>query len=345
MRRRCAAPGAPAEKVPPGQLLVVVSIARQNVSLYADGKLVRQSPVSTGTRSHPTPMGVFSVIQKNRHHVSNLYFAKMPYMQRLTWSGTALHEGPLPGYPASHGCVRLPREFASMLWGATRIGARVIVTRDDATPSEIAHAALFAPRAGEPMAAARVKTADATGSIGSDAAGTQTVGSRTAAEEPAPLARDSARRRSPVSVFVSRKDGRLYVRHGMEPLFDAPVTIRDPEQATGTHVFTAMDLQDDGAAMRWSVVSIPSAYPREPKNTGERRPAKPQHSKAVKAAAAEPLPASLPSAASVLDRIEMPQDARERIAALLVPGSSLIVSDNGISPETGRHTDFIVLTR
>ena len=91
-------------------------------------------------------MGVFSVIQKNRHHISNLYGAAMPYMQRLTWSGTAMHTGPLPGYPASHGCIRLTNEFAQMLWKATKIGARVIVTREDVKPVEFAHARLFPPQ-------------------------------------------------------------------------------------------------------------------------------------------------------------------------------------------------------
>ena len=139
----------------------------------------RSSPrtkVSTGTKSHPTPLGVFAVIQKNRHHVSNLYGAPMPYMQRLTWSGTALHTGALPGYPASHGCIRLPNEFAQLLWKATKLGARVIVTRDEVKPVEIAHARLHASEPAPPASAAAgragrnhrppIRTADATGSAG-----------------------------------------------------------------------------------------------------------------------------------------------------------------------------------
>ena len=85
-------------------------------------------------------MGVFTVIQKDRHHVSNLYDASMPYMQRITWSGSALHEGPLPGYPASHGCVRLTTSFAQLLWKTTKMGARVIVTHPDVAPIEFEHA-------------------------------------------------------------------------------------------------------------------------------------------------------------------------------------------------------------
>ena len=91
-------------------------------------------------------MGMFTVIQKDRHHVSNLYNASMPYMQRITWSGSALHQGPLPGYPASHGCVRLTESFAQLLWKTTKMGARIIITRPEVTPLEFAHARLFVPK-------------------------------------------------------------------------------------------------------------------------------------------------------------------------------------------------------
>src|SRR5262245_50038122 len=141
---------ADADKTPPipkGPLHIIVSIDKQRATLYADGQPVAQTKISSGTATHPTPMGVFSILQKSRHHVSNLYDAKMPYMQRITWSGAALHEGPLPGYPASHGCVRLPTEFAQLLWKATKTGARVIIARDEAAPVEIAHDRRFAARA------------------------------------------------------------------------------------------------------------------------------------------------------------------------------------------------------
>ncbi len=91
-------------------------------------------------------MGVFTVIQKDLHHVSNLYNASMPYMQRITWSGSALHEGPLPGYAASHGCVRLTTSFAQMLWKTTKMGARVIVTHPDVAPVEFESPRLFVPK-------------------------------------------------------------------------------------------------------------------------------------------------------------------------------------------------------
>jgi len=97
----------------------------QRVTLYDDGVRVAQGPVATGMRGYATPTGVFSVIQKDRYHRSNLYSnAPMPYMQRITWSGVALHEGPLPGHPASHGCIRLSHDFASRLWLITKLGVR-----------------------------------------------------------------------------------------------------------------------------------------------------------------------------------------------------------------------------
>src|SRR5215472_983145 len=127
-------------KQPSGPLMLAVSIANQRVTVYDNGTPIATSPISSGMAGHLTPMGVFSVIQKQRWHRSNLYSnAPMPYMQRITWSGVALHAGVLPGYPASHGCIRLPEKFAVRLWGMTKVGARVVVTRDDAAPYEINH--------------------------------------------------------------------------------------------------------------------------------------------------------------------------------------------------------------
>ena len=106
-----------------GPLLIVISIADQRISLYDNGALIARSSVSTGVKNHPTPVGVFSVISKSRHHRSNIYSgAPMPYMQRITWSGIALHAGDLPGYPASHGCIRLTNDFAIRLWHLTKRG-------------------------------------------------------------------------------------------------------------------------------------------------------------------------------------------------------------------------------
>src|SRR6267143_6371200 len=143
-------------------IMAIVSLRSQRITIYdAEGWILR-APVSSGQKGRETPAGVFSVIQKDADHHSNLYDdAFMPHMQRVTWSGIALHGGPLPGHPASHGCVRMPYDFAKRLFGMTKLGMRVIVAPSDVTPVEIIHPAVFPaqPRAGS-VAAARAAEAD-----------------------------------------------------------------------------------------------------------------------------------------------------------------------------------------
>lgn len=145
-RPRQKLPDAPKETAKPvGPITIAISIEHQTLKLYDQNGLFAESPVSTGMRGHSTPMGVFSVIQKNKYHRSNIYSgAPMPYMQRITWSGIALHAGALPGYPASHGCIRMPMNFAMRMWGWTRMGARVVITPGEISPSEISHPLLIA---------------------------------------------------------------------------------------------------------------------------------------------------------------------------------------------------------
>jgi len=132
---------------PQGPLIIAVSIDQQKVRIYDTNGLFAESPVSTGMKGHSTPMGVFSVIQKHKMHRSNIYSgAPMPYMQRITWSGVAMHAGVLPGYPASHGCIRMPMAFAVKMWNWTRMGARVIVTPGQITPARFTHPLLVAQK-------------------------------------------------------------------------------------------------------------------------------------------------------------------------------------------------------
>jgi lipoprotein-anchoring transpeptidase ErfK/SrfK len=132
---------------PQGPLIIAVSIDQQKVRIYDANGLFAESPVSTGMKGHSTPMGVFSVIQKNKMHRSNIYSgAPMPYMQRITWSGIALHAGVLPGYPASHGCIRMPMAFAVKMWNWTRMGARVVITPGAITPATFSHPLLVAQK-------------------------------------------------------------------------------------------------------------------------------------------------------------------------------------------------------
>jgi lipoprotein-anchoring transpeptidase ErfK/SrfK len=118
-------------------LMAVVSLRSQRVTVYDAGGWILRAPVSSGQKGRETPAGIFSVIQKEAEHYSNLYDdAYMPHMQRITWSGIALHGGPLPGYPASHGCIRMPYGFAERLFDATKLGMRVIVAPSDVAPAE-----------------------------------------------------------------------------------------------------------------------------------------------------------------------------------------------------------------
>ena len=130
--------------IPKGQVEIFVSIDQQKLHLYSDGAHIADTSVATGVPSLPTPLGVFSVIQKQVFHRSNIYSgAPMPFMERITWSGVALHEGESIGHRASHGCIRMPREFAMKLYQLTRIGARVIVANEELKPTEFADPHLF----------------------------------------------------------------------------------------------------------------------------------------------------------------------------------------------------------
>ena len=316
-----------------GPLQILISLDKQELTLLAGGEVVARSRVSSGVRGRATPTGVFSIIQKDRWHRSNLYDdAPMYFMQRITWSGVALHQGIVPNHPASHGCVRLPETFARQLWVTTRVGARVIITHEQAMPIEIEHPTLFVPRREPLPPAAAPVDAQANALKGAQQAWTfaELASSKPLAgltltdltpeasapePAPAPAARPAAPKAGALSVFISRKEGRLFVRKGFEPLFDVPVTIERPGEPFGTHVFTALASKADGS-LRWNVVSTATS-PTEP--------------------AIHP--------ASALDRITIPQDAVERISELVAPGSSLLISDQGLGTETGKGTDFIVLTR
>jgi lipoprotein-anchoring transpeptidase ErfK/SrfK len=320
-----ATAGEPHAK-PKGPLSIMISLDRQQLTLYAGSEPIAHSRVSTGQRGFSTPTGVFSIIQKDRYHRSNIYEdAPMYFMQRITWSGVALHQGVVPNYPASHGCIRLPEAFAKQLWGTTGIGVRVIITHDEVAPREISHAKLFAPKPRDEVVASSVSSLEAAqqawkiAQLGGSvpiAGATEEMITPTPEIVPQPAPRPL--KSGPISVFISRKEGKLFVRKGFEPLFDTPVEIARADLPLGTHVFTAIGRKDDTASLRWTAVSMASS------------------SRAA---------ASHPSAAAALDRITIPQEAIDRISALTAPGTSVIISDHGLGPETGIGTDFIVLTR
>ena len=132
-----------AGRTPGDVILAVVALAQQKITLYDATGPVRRASISTGRDDYETPAGVFSVLQKEEEHYSNRYDdAAMPFMQRITWSGIALHAGPLPGYPASHGCIRLPYKFAQQIFGMTKLGLRVVIVPGEVAPKPLSHALL-----------------------------------------------------------------------------------------------------------------------------------------------------------------------------------------------------------
>ncbi|MBI1203799.1 MAG: L,D-transpeptidase family protein [Rhodopseudomonas sp.] len=160
-------------------IMAIVSIKRQQVTLYdADGWILR-APVSTGVGGRETPAGIFAVIEKDKDHHSSMYDdAWMPNMQRITWNGIALHGGPLPGYAASHGCVRMPYGFAEKLFDKTRIGMRVIIAPNDAAPVDFDHPSLLQPNA--KAVAAAPEQAETLGRDAKDAAKAATEAKKSA---------------------------------------------------------------------------------------------------------------------------------------------------------------------
>jgi hypothetical protein len=403
-------------------ILAVVSLQKQRITVYDAKGWILRAPVSSGQSGRETPAGVFSVIQKDAEHYSNIYDdAYMPNMQRLTWSGIALHGGSLPGFPASHGCIRMPYDFAARLFEATQLGLRVIVAPSDPVPIEITHPLLLRPKPdADAMAAARVAEADeagrkagqarlaagtayreeiqamvpvrraenlklraeaelqsaetAFGTATSDEAKAQAEDAKAkaaarvselqqqwsaakqelqpkldalmaarqaalAAEDAqfaaADVARQASRALEPVSVLISRKTQRLYVRQAFEPIFDSPITIQDPDRPIGTHVFTAMERVGGEHDVRWSVVTL--------ENGGARGDVDPRNRSAGgRDRDAGPMPAQPDSARAALDRIVIPQDVLDRIPGI-TPRSSLIVTDGAPSSETSKGTDFVVL--
>ena len=483
---------------PQGPLIISISIDQQKIRVYDSNGLFAEDRVSTGMKGHPTPMGVFSVIQKHKMHHSNIYSgAPMPYMQRITWSGVAMHQGVLPGYPASHGCIRMPQAFAVKMWGWTKMGARVLVTPGEMTPSPFSHPFLVTqkiapqpvaneapqvdaplgvksdkgadatPEAGKPAQAAdarlelrstvghaRTHTADASsalpgntavtmsdassapasgatsveaakaevkaevakpetanspdaqpapvesatgevksgpasvsanaGSAATEAkpaeampAGTKPAEAKPAEAKPAEKAaetpaapaapaadksvtegpKDASRlpgldkikpdtkREGQIAVFISRKDGKLYVRQNFKPVFDVPVTIAAGDKLLGTHVFTAEADKTDPNQLRWSVVSLPVTARNAARNDDGERVTRRRNGAPVAVAETRPAPAPN-SPAEALDRITVPADVMAKIAEALTSGGSIVVSDQGINHgETGEGTDFIVRLR
>lgn len=378
-------------------LQVVVSKNEQTLSLYEDGNVIATSLVSTGKSGHETPSGIFSILDKRKYHESNIYSAApMPFMQRLTWSGIALHEGHVPNYPASHGCIRLPAKFAKSLYGMTGRGVHVIVSSKDVALRRIDHPALLQPKSadegrllsdvemrpatfdtslklvevavnektssvpasvtqrkstGAPLRILitrrgdREKTMDVQRlltSLGFDAgsadgyAGQMTINAVNGYKRWKGMKTTGPLLTAEFvdAVYASAgadtpANGQLMVRQNFKPLFEAPIHIKDPQVALGTHFFEVIDI--DGEKAEWNGLTLENHLP----NAARKR----------LGIDVSDAPGGYDQLTAALDRIDIPADIRERLEEQLSVGSSITVSDLSHGLETGQGTDFVTVTR
>lgn len=393
-------------------VLMLVSLRDQSLRVFSGDRLLARSSVSTGKQGHATPTGVFSVLEKKRRHHSNIYSrAPMPFMQRLTWSGIALHESDsVPAYPASHGCVRLPEDFAKQLYAATELGAHVLITEEALDLQPVVNSALIYPPGFEPSPeAASASTPSvlylSTGSAAPEPAtealaelGSSFVLRTGLSDDNQPEQAEIAEPAQPLRILITRRTGRemvrdiqsllnalgheagdvdglvgpdtgkaivrfqkandlqptgtvsvelarllhekaggtgfstghIYVRRGFEPVFDAPIELKQPDRPLGTHFLTALPVPAQPDGLRWTGATL--ADRAKPSPLSELQPAGPSQFR------------SRTSLAEALTRIGLPEDVRERLSAEIVPGSSLVITDHGISDESHKGTDFVVLT-
>jgi len=211
------------EVAPLGPMLMIVNLKTQRAVLYRNGVPVGATTISTGSPGHDTPTGVFTILQKQVEHYSSKYDnAPMPYMQRLTWYGVALHAGNLPGHPASHGCIRMPKGFAQLLYGVTGLGMTVVI-------ADVAEAPRVAP----------------TPDFVSSNSPRDTVGQTVSWTPEKSL-------NGPVSVLVSAADARAVVLRNGVVIGWAPVSVKGP--VTGTWVYSLRDI--DGAGQHWIRIDL-----------------------------------------------------------------------------------------
>jgi len=218
------------ERAPDGPLLIVASTTEQVAYVYRNGIRIARSSVSTGRPGHRTPTGVFTILEKEVHHTSSIYKgAEMPYMERVTWGGIALHAGNLPGYPDSHGCVRLPLEFSKLLFGVTMKGATVIIADEHSAPTETVHPGLFFTQSGEesePEAAGQFEWNPEKSASG------------------------------PVSLLVSSADKTLYVYRNGVQIGRAGLPNSQAVSPLNNRIFSALSGTDAEGHLRWTEVTI-----------------------------------------------------------------------------------------
>ncbi len=382
-------------------LQIFVSKSKQSLAVYDGADVIATSKISSGKSGHTTPSGIFSVIEKQTYHESNIYSgAPMPFMQRLTWSGIALHQSnSVPRYPASHGCVRMPDAFAKQLYKMTEMGVPVIITDAQLAPEPVDHPTLFSPHAPAPAPLlSDVELRPAIGSLPVQVAMNEVAMPRLQVQPIVAPVNDQ-----PVKILITRRaqretiidlqtylaelgfavgnadgylgpatvqaigefkkqhpmnpdaakslisddllravysaaskgeppNGVIMVRQGFQQVFEAPVTIAQPELALGTHFFSAHEVNFEDGTTEWLGVTLPNTLT----------------SQTMKRLGISTMESSIISGTPILNalgRITIPDDTRQRIDAMLTPGSTLTISDTGVGPETGQGTDFITLTR
>ena len=328
-------------------LQVLISIKQQSMQVFSGQRQIGFSPISSGKPGKETPHGIFSVLRKHKFRWSNLYVQEpMPFMQRLTWSGIALHAGELPGYPASHGCIRMPDEFAKQLFDLETSDRHVVIADTPAKPVALKHAGLLKPAskvetlkyatlASKPplrvlltRLTGREKTLNAQkilNKLGFKAGKPDGyVGRNTwraihnfqkSIDMPANGVLNDATYHALRSSNGAEDypEGHLYVRQGYKPVFDIAIPLKDAEQPLGAHLLTLPEDHGERNKPDWLSVSLE----HETSQAG--------------------LDAFL--------RFTIPDDVRHRIEYRLGPHSSVAISDTGLGPETGKGTDFIVVTK
>jgi hypothetical protein len=224
---------------PRGPVVVVVSLPEQLVHVYRNGVTIGVSTCSTGKPGTRTPTGVFTILQKRSEHYSSTYNnAPMPNMQRLTWKGVALHAGNLPGYPASHGCIRLPIKFSELLFSVTQLGTSVIIADQETSYSSVVRPDLV-------LTKDMAKTA------------------QQAAAKTAPAKKPSADAAAKImSVLVSAADRKAYLIVDGEVMYETAIAVVDPDQPIGTHLFSLIGPSPDGHALKWSAFGL-GGHPKD----------------------------------------------------------------------------------
>jgi len=366
---------------PKDPIQIVVSLSEQSLRVYRGQEQIATSRISSGKKGHATPTGIFSVLQKNRHHRSNIYSgAPMPFMQRLTWSGIALHaSNSVPSHPASHGCIRLPHAFAGKLFKMPTNGMHVIIEDDPQLPERIEHKALFQPKTTWQISAkydgwvnthieqtnkgfrfsdehypARIFITRRThtddlfevqrllNKLGFEAGEVDGIMGPTTwkAISAYQSANDQSGDGKIDNVLISSlyhaarevrpANGKLSVRKHHRTVLEAEVNINEPEKPLGSHLLTVARYDKKAEKTDWMVMSL---------NDRIQTKIHLRNGKQIDQSTGRM------SAEEAFSRIEMSDHDREQVSRLLAAGSSITISDNGQSIETGaKGTDFIVLS-